>query len=827
MRPYGGSSIGHLNDVHRAVRRLSSRPGFTAVAVLTIALGLGGATAVFSAVDAVLLRPLPYQQPGQLVRIYAASVQQPDARGFVSPVAFLAYRDPSGTMQGIAATQTYDETGADIGSGDDVRRVRTLEVSAEYFDVLRAAPVMGRGFTREEEDGPPTDQGRGAPVVVLSHGLWHDWFHADPRVLGRTLVMSGLPYSVVGVMPVGFADPISGPDIDAWVPLDLASGRIASQLGNHWLTLIGRLQPGTSIAQAHAALDGATEHLTASLTSPSSSHRDDRTNFLPLKDDVVGSASRALELLFGAVGLVLLLVCVNVANLQLVRGSERRQEFAVRSALGAAGGRMMRQLLGESLVLAAAGAVAGLGVAFLAMRGLERLGAASIPRLGGMALDVRVLLFAAAAATASAVLFGMAPAWRAARTDPADVLRGAGRANTSDRAQGHVRRALVVAQVALAFVLLAGAGVLVASYRAVTEEPLGFDDRGVLAFRVALPGARYDSLARAGFYERFDARLAALPGVQAAAGISWLPATGDHHNWDAHAVTGPLAGSPEGDYFADNRVITPDYFRALGIPLLAGRSFDAGDVRSVPDRIIVSTSLAERLFPGTSALGQQVRSGGRVSTVIGVVPDVATNMEGRTAPYIYRAHAQFAGDRNWALFEVVATKGAAAARPMALMPAIRRQLVELDPQLVADRPALLGDVVGRGMAQRKFTLLILLTFAGTALVLAALGIFGTLSYVVRLRGPEFGIQLALGASPRTILGGVLRQGAVVTGAGILLGLAAAAALSRVLASMVFHVRPLDPPALVAAALVLGLCGGVAAYLPARRAALADPKTALE
>jgi putative ABC transport system permease protein len=820
------SSRQHPGYLRRAARALGNRPVFTLVAVLTIALGLGGATAVFSAVDAVLLKPLPYQQPGQLVRIYSASVQRPDARNFLSPVAFLAYRDPSGTMQGIAATHTYDETGADIGTGSDVRRIRTLQVSAEYFDVLRTPPIMGRGFTREEENGPPTDQGMGAPVVVLSHGLWREWFHGDRDVLGKTLVMSGVPYTVVGVMPAGFADPISGSGVDAWVPLDVASGRIASQLNNHWLTLIGRLRPGATIQQAHAALDGATEQLTASLTSPASLHRYDRTNLVPLKEDVVGSASRALELLFGAVGLVLLLVCVNVANLQLVRGSERRQEFAVRTALGAGRARMVLQLLSESLLLAAAGAVAGLGLAFLAMKGLERLGAASIPRLAGMALDLRVLLFAAGAATVSAVLFGMAPAWRAARTDPADVLRGVGRANTADRAQGHTRRALVIAQVALAFVLLAGAGVLLASYRAVTEEPLGFSDQGVLAFRVALPDARYDSIARARFYEEFTARLEARPGVRAAAGISWLPATGGYHSWDAHAVTGPLAGTPQGDYFADNRIITPDYFRALGIPLLAGRYFDAGDVAGTPDRIIISKSLADRLFPGMSAVGQQVRSAG-VNTVIGVVPDVATNTEGRTAPYIYRAHAQFAGDRNWALFEVVATKGVAAANPVALMPAIRRALAVLDPQVVADHPALLSDVVGRGMAQRKFTLLILLTFAGTALVLAALGIFGTLSYVVRLRGPEFGIQLALGASPGALLGGVLKQGALVTGAGILLGLVGAAALSRGLASMVFHVRPLDPAALLAAALVLALCGGVAAYLPARRAAAADPKSALE
>jgi putative ABC transport system permease protein len=827
MRQAGLTSIQYTRDTRQALRSLSSRPGFTLAAGLTIALGIGGATAVFSAVDAVLLKPLPYQQPGQLVRIYAASVQQPQAAGFVSPVAFLAYRDPSGTLQGVAATGTYDQTGADLGTGDEAHRIRTLRVSAEYFDVLRAPPLMGRGFTRVEEDGPPTDDGRSGTVVVLSHRLWRDWFHSDPGVLGRTLVMSGVPFTVVGVMRPGFADPISGSGIDAWIPLDLATGRIPAKLNDHFLTLIGRLRPGASINQARAALDAATERLTARLADPSSGHRNDRTQLVPLKEDVVGSASRALELLFGAVGLALLLVCVNVANLQLVRGSERHEEFAVRSALGAGRGRMLRQLLSESLVLSAAGAVAGLGLAVLAMRLLAQLGARSIPRLSGMTLDLRVLSFTAMAATVSAILFGMAPAWRAARTDPADVLRGVGRANTADRAQGRLRRALVVAQVALAFMLLAGAAVLLASYRAVTEEPLGFDAEGVLTFRVALPDVRYDSIARARFHRDLDASLATIPGVRAAGAVSWLPAAGDHHEWDAHAVTGPLAGTPAGDAYAENRIITPDYFRALRIPLLAGRAFDETDVAGAPDRVLIGKSLADRLFPAVDPVGQQVRSGGRVSSVIGIVPDVATNPEGRRAQYIYRAHAQFAGDRNWTLFEVVSATGAAAHDPMTLVPLIRRRLAALDPRLVADQPAPLSDVVGRGLAQRKFTLLILLAFAATALALAALGIFGTLSYVVRLRGPEFGIRLALGASPRSILRAVLRQGMAVTGVGVLVGLAGAAAVSRVLMSMVFHVGPLDPTALVAAGLLLGLCGGIAAYLPARRAAAADPKEALE
>ncbi|HKI95171.1 MAG TPA: ABC transporter permease [Gemmatimonadales bacterium] len=806
-------------DARYALHGLKASPGFSAAVVLTLALGIGGTTAVFSAVDAVLLKPLPFQSPGQLVRIYSASVQRPDGENFVTPVHFLAYRQPTPSLQAIGALNTYDATGGDIGTANDVRRIRTLTVSADYFDVLRVHPAIGRGFTRAEENGPPTDQGVGAYVIVLSHHLWEERFGGNPGALGRTLTVSGEPYTVIGVMPEGFADPIVGHGVDAWIPLDLTTGRDMANISNHWLTLIGRLRPGVSPQQAQADLDVLTRRLTA----PYPGSRNDRTHVVPLKADVVGAASHSLELMLGAVGLVLLLVCVNVANLQLVRATERSTEFAMRSALGAGSRRLAGQLLTESLVLAAVGTLAGLVVARLAMSALEALGASSIPRLAGLTLDLRVLAFAAVIAAASAVLFGMVPAWHAARTDPADVLRGSGRANTGDRARGRLRTGLVVTQVALAFVLLAGAGMLFASFRAVKETPLGFASDHVLTFRMHLPEARYDSTARAVLYTRFNAAVEALPGVTAAGGVSWLPATGDYHSWGTTALSGPLAGTRRAQTQADNRIITPDYFRALGIPMLAGRAFDARDGPGTPDRVIVSKDLAERLYPGVDPLGQTLVTGGRRATIIGVVPDVAVNPEGRIVPHVYHVHAQFAGDRNWALFEAIAGGGS----PTALIPTVRRTLHGIDPLLVMDQPTPLGDVIGRGTAERKFTMILLLAFAGTALVLAVLGIFGVFSYVVRLRGAEFGIRIALGATPRAVLGPVMRQGAAVIGTGLVLGLLGAAATSRVLASMVFHVSPLDPRALVLAGLVLAAGGGGAAYLPARRAARADPRSTLE
>ena len=808
-----------LASVRSALHSLSRRPAFFIVSVLTIALGIGGTTAVFSAVDAVVLKPLPYQAPGQLVRIYQTRMQNPTYLGYVTAVHYLTYRRESTSLQSVAAINTYDQTGGDIGTAGDVRRIRTLQVSADYFDVLHTPPALGRPFTRDEENGPNSDEGMAAPVIILSHALWRDRFHGDPGVVGRPLTLSGVPYTVVGVMPAGFADPVAGPGIDAWVPMDLTSGNDLRNIDNHWLTLLGRLRPGVTVRQANAELDGVTERLGA----PYPNRRGDRAAVVALKDDVVGPAGKALGLMLGAVGLVLLLVCVNVANLQLVRGSERAREFAVRAALGAGRGRLLRQLLTESLVLAGTGAAVGVLVGRLAMSALVALGSSSIPRLATLALDSRVLAFTAAVAAGSAILFGIAPAWHAARTDPGDALRGSGRSTTGDRAQGRLRTALVMSQVALAFVLLSGAGVLLASFRAVSVVPLGISPDSVLTFRLHLPDARYDSTARAALFDALDARIEALPGVRAAGGVSWLPATGDYHTWGVAATTGPLVGSPRAQAEAENRVITPDYFRAVGIPILAGRAFDEGDRMGAPDRVIISNGLATALFPNVDPLGQQLRTGGRTSTVIGVVPDVAATVEGRPAPYVYHAHAQFAGDRNWALFETVATRG---ARPVEIVPALRRVLADLDPLLVLDHPTPLVDVIGRGTAQRKFTLVTLLAFAGTALVLAALGVFGVLAYAVRLRSREFGIRLALGASPATVIGGVLRQGAAVVGLGIGVGSVGAVALSRVVASMVFHVSPLDPRVLAAAALLLGTFGAGAAYLPARRAAAADPRSAL-
>ena len=797
-------------DFGFAVRTLIRNPGFATVAILTLAVGIGGTTAVFSAVDAVLLQPLPYQQPGQLVRVYYSEARRREERGFVTPVHFLDYRERMASFGAIAALGTYSETGADIGIGDDVRRIRILGVSADYCDVVRVQPRVGRALQRDEETG--------AATVIISHGLWKDQFGGDPSAVGKTLTMSARPYTVAGVMPDGFVDPLVGA-VDAWVPMDLTPGRDLANVDNHYLSVIARLRQGVTIARAQDELD----RLSVRLGEQYPDARGARARLDPLKEDIVGSSTRSLQLMLGAVALVLVLICVNLANLLLVRGSDRAREFALRSALGAERRRLVRQTLIESLTLAIAGDLAGIVVARFAMAAIVAIGAGSIPRLSSLTLEPRLLLFSLVVASLSAVGFGLAPALRAAKTQPGDVLREQGRSSTSGGVQMRLRQWLVVSQVALAFVLLVGAGLLIASLQRIREMPLGVKPHGVLTFELHLPDARYDSTARARFYEDVAERMATLRGVTATGGITKLPGTGDYNIWGTRAMTGPLVGTDRSGMAAQQRVISGKYFDVVGIPVLDGRLFDEHDDASAPSRVIVSRSVADRLFPGARAVGQRVRTGGATKEIIGVVADVALDPQGHMAPHVYHAHRQYAGDRNWALSQVVRTTGSLES----LQADARRAIAELDPQLVMYKPMPLDETIGQGEAQRVFTLRLLTTFAGVALALAALGLFGVLSYSVRLRSREFGIRMALGADRGSIRRMVLREGLVVTALGTGMGLLGAVAVSRLMTSLVFGVDPLDPRVMAGAAVFMGVVATLAAYLPAYRATSVEPSSVLQ
>ncbi|MES2306566.1 MAG: ABC transporter permease [Gemmatimonadota bacterium] len=808
-----------LRDISYTLRNLGRNRGFAAVVILTLAVGIGGTTAVFSAVDHVLLKPLPYQESGRLVRIYGTSTQDLAGHNFLSPVYFGAYRSQLTTAEGVAAIYTYSNVGADIGSGDQARRVRLLYTSANYFDVIRVRPSLGNSFAPEDEIGPGVEDNLdAAPVTVISHQVWQDNFQSDPGAVGKSLLMNGKSYRVVGVMPAGYEDPIAGA-VDAWVPIDLRLATDPTQAGNHYLTAIARLRGGVSIEQAQAELGG----VAVRLGEQYSGQKLERARLDPLKDDIVGSSSRALEVMLGAVGLVLILVCVNIANLMLVRSSERTQEFALRSALGAGGTRLLRQLLVESLTLAIAGALAGFLVARFAVSAIVVLGTGTIPRLNTLTLDPRLLGFSLVLAVGCAVLFGLTPAIRAARTQPGNALRDQTRGGTSGGRALQFREWLVISQVAMALVLMVGAGLLLASFRALGDLDLGIKPANVLTFELNLPSVRYDSTARAAFFERFAGEVAALPGVSAAGGISRLPATGAYHQWGMAVTSGPLVGDAQrGRTGAQNRVVSGEYFRAVGIPLLEGRFFDARDDNRATQHVIISKTLASRLFPGISAVGQTL-SLSHGSEIIGVVGDVSVTNEGREDGYVYHPHQQFAGDRNWPLQQVILFTGDRTT----IEAAVLRQLATDDPQLVMYHPMMLDAAIGKGASQRLFTLRLLVAFAAMALALSALGLYGVLSYGVKLRTREFGIRMALGAARGTISGMVLRQGLIVAAIGVLVGLLGAVALSGVMTAMLFQVSPLDLRVLGGSVLFLAMIAGAAAWLPAHRATSVDPRSALQ
>jgi putative ABC transport system permease protein len=605
--------------------------------------------------------------------------------------------------------------------------------------------------------------------------------------------------------------------VDAWTPLDLRPGNDQNAV-NHYLTVVARLRPGTDVRQAQAELT----LLAASLGQQYPRAARETARMYSLKEDIVRGSTRSLAMMLGAAVLVLVLVCVNVANLLLVRGTERSREFALRSALGAGRARLVRQVLIESLTLAVAGDLASLVVARVTMSAIVVVGSSSMPRIGDVHLDSRLLILSLVLASACSIAFGLGPALRVGRTSPREVLQEQGRAATGGGTQMRARQWLVIAQVALAFVLLVCAGALLTSVRRLAEVELGIEPDRVLTFELHLPEARYDSTARAQLYEELAVRLEALPQVRAAGGISKLPATGPYHAWGVEALSGPIAHASNSSDQAQNRVVSGDYFAAVGVPLLDGRLFDARDDARAPKRVIVSKSAAERFFPGVRAVGQRLNTGGRDAEIIGVVGDIAVDAEGRPERYVYHAHRQFSG-RYWALVQTVRTDGSIEA----LQANVRRIVASMDPQLVVFRPATLGDVIGRGEARRLFTMRMLATFAAVALGLAALGLFGVLSYAVRLRTREFGIRMALGAEASMLRRLVLREALVVTAAGIALGMAGALGLARVIQSLAFRTNPLEPIVLGGAVLFMTAVAALAAYAPAHRATSIDPRTALQ
>jgi predicted permease len=783
------------------MRSLWNRPGYTLVVIATLALGLGANTAVFSVIDAVLLSPLPYSEPDLLVRLYQADRDEAGALGYVTLPALVHFRTEARSFEGIAALDNYRIQGADLTTEERAERIRILRVGADYFSVLRAEPVSGRPFTRKEER-------RDARVAVVSSLLWRRYFGDGVALQGQSLILDGQKVSILGVMPDGFEDPIEGV-IDAWMPLDMPTGGWDEwEWDNHYLSAIARLRPGVSLEQAQQEI----ELLSRRQWEIAGAARDSVGRLVPLKSDLVGSTDTTLYILMGAVGMLLLIACVNVASLSLARGTGSEQELAVRAALGASPGRLVGGLLLESLVLALAGG----GVGILLSVGLSRALTAAAPAdlLGGQPppLDASVFGFGLGAAALAGILSGAAPALRFSRPDVCGLLSEGGRGGSQSRRTARLRDALVVAEVSLALVLLIGAGVLIKSFAQLQHVNLNVRSNNVVTFEVHLPDVRYGAAdARIRFHQEFHRRLAALPGVRDVAAVSRLPVTGRYHSWGTRRALAEGVPMDEANIQADQRIVEGSYFKALGIPILRGRTFGPDDHPGAPRRVVVSRALVDALHGKEDPIGRMLRISGTFPVIIGVVADVPVSARGNFVPTVYHPHAQYADNRNWALTQVVSLEH---PRPDLLEEA-RRELAAIDRGLVLYEPKPLDEVIGRGRSRERFAMVLIAAFSSLALALAAIGIYGVLAHSVSRRRREIGIRIALGAGTASVKHMIVRQGMTLAAIGILSGLAGASVLTRSLATLVFEVSVLDPWAVTAATVTLALVACAASYMPAR------------
>jgi putative ABC transport system permease protein len=796
-------------DLRYALRQLRRSPTFTLAAVACLALGIGANTAIFTVINAVLVRPLPYAEPERLVMLFEARKGSEASRNVVSPADFLDWRAQSRSFERSAAIYDY---GVNLTGHGEPAEVKAELASADLFPLLGLTPVIGRTYTAEE------DRPGGAKVVVLSYGLWQRRFGGARDIVGQVVRVDDQPYTVVGVLPEG-AGLAGQPHVpDLWLPLALDPAQDYRATSGRYLTTVARLRPGTSLAAAQADLRTVAARLEAAHPQFNGTWS---ANVVPLIEYVTGSLRRPLLVLAGVVGLVLLIACANVANLQLAQATVRRREIAVRAALGAGRRRMMRQFLLESLLLSSAGGVAGVLLALWLTDALAASASTTIPRLGLVRVDLAALSFTLLLSVAAGLLFGLAPALQAARADLHEALKQGARGATGGGAR--TRAVLVAGQVALALVLLVGAGLLLKSFARLQQVDLGFEPEQVVTARVTLPETRYaDSTRQAAFFQTLLARLDALPGVRVAGAINWLPLSGLRSATNFWFGGRPIPPDPE-QPGAVISVVDPDYFRAMGIPLRSGREIAPTDDANHPKAVVVSERFAREYLPGQSPIGEQVYmpwGDTLIATIVGVVGDVKhAGVDSLAQPTLYWSMAQF----PWSAMTLV-VRAEGDPRPVAA--ALPGAVHALDPELaVADlRP--LESYLGDSLARRRFSLTLLAGFAGLALVLTAVGLYGVIAYGVVQRTREFGIQLALGASHATVLRGVLRRGLALVGVGVLAGVIGAAAFTRVLGALLYEVSATDPAVFGGIVALLAAVGVAASYLPARRATRVDPAVAL-
>jgi len=801
-------------DVRYAARMLRRNPGFTLVAILTLALGIGATTAIFSVVNGVVLRPLPYAMAERIVVIWG-NLHRPGVNAIPGSAAeYVDYRDRTRAFDVVAA---YDTDGFNLTGEGDPERIEGAIVTPTLFPLLSANAAIGRTFLPEEEQ-PGRER-----VVLLSHGLWMRRFHGDPAIVGRPIAVDGASMEVVGVMPASFQFPDASTEL--WRPILLDADAVSdNNRGSHGYTILARIESGVTIDRAQADLDAVTA--TFKSEHPNNYRNDFSTSIRPLHDEIVGETSRPLYVLLGAVGLVLLIACANVANLTLARAVTRGKEIALRTALGASRSRLLQQLLTENVLVSLAGGTAGLFVASCGVRLLIAAAPDAIPRLHEVTVDGRVIAFATLISLATGLLFGMVPAMRASRTDLHDSLKEGGRSGGAmHRRAGNV---LVVAEVALSLVLLIGAGLLVHSFVKLQDVEPGFAPSNLLTFRLSLPAARYTTFAQGdAFFDNLFDSLKSSPGVSGAAAINALPFSGVGGS-RSFFIEGREIKRPEDQPEEQVRFATHGYFETMKIPLLAGRTFSPRDTRTTTRVAVVNDAFARKHFPGGSAIGHRVAFSRDQPTwfeIVGVVGDIKhRGLDAAARPELYTPYRQplFADWTVRPMQVIVRT----AADPLAATAFVRREVTRIDPaQPISDVRTMEGRIQ-RSLKDRRFNMMLLAAFAVFALTLAAIGIYGIVSYSVTQRTQEIGVRVALGAQPRDILRMVVKEGLSMTLIGTAAGLAAAAAVTRVMSTLLFGVSAADPITFTVIPLVLIAVAAWACYLPARRALRVDPIVAL-
>jgi putative ABC transport system permease protein len=797
---------GLLQDLRCALRQLRKSPGFTLFAGAALALGIAAATSVFSVTDAVLLRPLSYRDPSRLVMIWQDDSDFGFPRNNPTPFAFTQWKQHNRVFEDMAALR-HDSLNL-VGQGSP-EYLRIDTVTANFFSVLGVSPVRGRTFSTD--DGHP-----GAPLTaILSYGLWVRRFAANPNIVGQDLLLSGTKYTVIGIMPRGFR--FLDPQIDAWVPTQWTQQFIESEKSSHFLTMVGRLKAGISVAQAQAEMSVLRKQLSA--TDP----WDAGAVLVPLHEEISGNVRPVILVLLGAVAFLLLIGCANVANLSLARGSARAKEIALRMALGADRGRVIRQLLTESLLLSCVAGAIGLLLAFWATRFLVLLvpsGTSAMPEL-----DTRLLAFTSLVSILTGVLFGVVPALRASRNAPLSSLKEGGDQSGMGVAGHGLRRILVVAEVALTLVLLTGAALMLRSFeRLYTQDP-GFRSDHVLTLQTYLPRPKYDDFVRrTQFYREVTQRVETLPGVTAAGYATDLPLTAWGNGSELTVENRPV--DPKHMLIANIRVITPGYFRAIGMKLLKGRFLSQNDGPEAPKSAVVNETMARTYWPGMDPVGRRFKRGLSESivpwwTVVGVVADMrqgGMNVPVRPEAYFPFEQADFFSPTSLAV--------RTSDDPVSIVNEVRREVSQVDKDQPIANVQTMDDLVDSSIAQPRMNTLLLGVFAGIALLLATLGIYAVLSFAVTQRTREIGVRVALGAQFGDVLSMILASGARLFGMGAAIGLVAAVSLSRLMSHLLFEVSPGDFVSYASVVVIFAMVAFLACYIPARRAAKVDPMVAL-